>query len=77
MFISSSVHQTKFKFKLSISFQAELEEVIIKFVEQPGLPLKVSTGRAVSGEGQMTIHLKAISLIHEAQENLISLSFFL
>ena len=55
-FISSSVHQTKLNFNLLIGFQAELDEVIIKFIKHLVSNVNVSAGRAVSGAGQMTIH---------------------
>ena len=45
-FISSSVHQTKLNFNLSIDFQAELDEVIIKFVHHP-----VSTDKLENWQG--------------------------
>ena len=46
LFISSSVHQTKLNFNLSIDFQAELDEVIIKFVNHPASTSKLA-GRLV------------------------------
>ena len=45
-FIRSGVHQTKLNFNLSIDFQAELDEVIIKFVNHTASTSKLA-GRLV------------------------------